>query len=153
MPKYIRIDERLIHGQILQKWLEFTGCETIYVSDDETAGDPILQSVLLMTVPAAKVEFLDEQTGAERLKKTEKEPLILLKSLETLWRLYRQGVWMDRVNVCRLPYGAGKKAIYQNLYISGEEEHILKRMIQDGVDVYVQTVPDNDEVHMRDLLN
>ena len=60
---------------------------------------------------------------------------------------------MDRVNVCRLPYGAGKMAIYQNLYISGEEEHILKRMIQDGVDVYVQTVPDNDEVHMRDLLN
>ena len=44
--KYFRIDERLIHGQILQKWLKYIGCSNILVIDDETAKDPIIQSVL-----------------------------------------------------------------------------------------------------------
>lgn len=154
MPKYIRIDERLIHGQILQKWLEYTGCRSIYVINDETAKDPIIQSVLLMTVPeSVHVEFLDEQAGAERIEDEEGSVLILLKSLESLWRLYSLGAAMERVNVCRLPYMTGKKRICQNLYISDKEEDILRSMLRDGVDIFVQAVPDNEEVHMEDLLD
>lgn len=154
MPKYIRIDERLIHGQILQKWLEYTGCSRIYVINDDVAKDPITQSVLMMTIPdPVHVEFLNEEAGGERIEQEGEEALVLLKSLETLWRLYSRGIAMERVNVCRLPYMAGKKKIYQNLFISDTEEDILKNMIRDGVDIYVQTVPDNDEVHMKDLLS
>lgn len=154
MPKYIRIDERLIHGQILQKWVEYIRCKTIYVINDEVARDPITQSVLMMTIPeSVHVEFLDEWTGAERIGDREESVLVLLKSLESLWRLYSRGVAMERVNVCRLPYMTGKKMIYQNLFISDIEEDILRNMLRDGIDVFVQTVPDNDEVHMRDLLD
>lgn len=153
MPKYIRIDERLIHGQILQKWLEYTGCSIIYVIDDEVAGDPITQSVLVMTVPEKVcVEFLDERAGAERIRETKGTVMVLLKSLGTLQRLFDRGVRAERVNVCRLPYAPGKKMICQNLFVSDAEEEILRQMIREEIDIYVQTVPDNDEVHMKDLL-
>ncbi len=153
MPKYIRIDERLIHGQILQKWLEYTCCNIIYVIDDEVAEDPITQSVLAMTVPAkVQVEFLDERSGAKRIRETKDTVMILLKSLETLQRLFELGVRTERVNVCRLPYAPGKKIICQNLFISDREEEILRRIIREGIDVCIQTVPDNDEIHMKDLL-
>lgn len=48
---------------------------------------------------------------------------------------------------------SGKKKIFQNIFISSEEEEILYKMLSKKIDVYVQMVPDNDVIQMADLLH
>lgn len=149
----IRIDERLIHGQILQKWLQYTGCKTVIVINDNVADDIVIQSVLSMTLPKdICVEFLNVATGIEKMREVERDDFILLRDLDTLWKLYEQKIPIHNVNVARLPYMAGKRKLYQNVFVSEEEEEILKKLIQHNVNIYVQMVPDNDVVKVENLL-
>ena len=63
---FFRVDERLVHGQILFKWLEHASCSKLYIIDDQVATDPILQGVLTMTVPeSVEVFFYSADEGAE----------------------------------------------------------------------------------------
>lgn len=50
----LRLDERLIHGQVVTAWARALDINTILVANDEAANDPIKKSVLLMTVPTGK---------------------------------------------------------------------------------------------------
>ena len=62
---FFRVDERLVHGQILFKWLEHASCSKLYIIDDQVATDPILQGVLTMTVPeSVEVFFYSADEGA-----------------------------------------------------------------------------------------
>ena len=56
MIKLVRLDERLIHGQVAIKWSRHTGVDRIVVANDEAAGNKIIQQSLMMAAPAtAKV--------------------------------------------------------------------------------------------------
>ena len=151
---YIRVDERLIHGQILQKWLSKTGCKKIFIIDEEVSKDVIMQSVLSLTLPEkVQAEFFDVQTGAIQIQHVKEDLFLLLKDLETAWKLLEHGVYMKSINICRLPYMSGKKKIFQNIFISSEEEEILYKMLSKKIDVYVQMVPYNDVIQIADLLH
>lgn len=151
--KYFRIDERLIHGQILQKWLKYIGCSNILVIDDETAKDLIIQSVLEMTLPGnMNVLFLNVLDGVAQLSKMQEDCFVLMKDLETLQQVFEQGMDIVQVNICRLPYFPGKKKIYKNIFVSDAEETILKEFMKQKIDVYIQMVPDNEKIYAADLL-
>lgn len=48
----VRIDDRLIHGQVMTSWLNYTGANKIMIIDDGVAADPFMKSVLKTCVPA-----------------------------------------------------------------------------------------------------
>ena len=56
MIKLIRLDERMIHGQVAIKWSRHTGVDRIIVANDAAASNPIVQKSLMMAAPpTAKV--------------------------------------------------------------------------------------------------
>ena len=44
------------------------------------------------------------------------------------------------------------KRLYENIYVSGHEEEIIKSLTEDGTVLYIQMVPDNEAVYIRDLI-
>ena len=60
--------------------------------------------------------------------------LVLLRTLDTLWRIYEKGTEIKTVNICSLPFAPGKKELYENIYVSGHEEEIIKSLTEDGTD-------------------
>ena len=132
---FFRVDERLVHGQILFKWLEHASCSKLYIIDDQVATDPILQGVLTMTVPeSVEVFFYSTDEGAEAVMIADANVLVLLRTLDTLWRIYEKGTEIKSVNM------------------SGHEEEIIKSLTEDGTVLYIQMVPDNEAVYIRDLI-
>ena len=51
--KIVRIDDRLIHGQIVQGWLKTVDVDKILIISDEVAGDEMQQILLSMAVPSS----------------------------------------------------------------------------------------------------
>ena len=48
----VRIDDRLIHGQVMTSWLNFLGANKIMVIDDGVAVDPLVKNILKSCIPA-----------------------------------------------------------------------------------------------------
>ena len=49
-------------------------------------------------------------------------------------------------------WGNSLKKLYENIYVSGHEEEIIKSLTEDGTVLYIQMVPDNEVVYIRDLI-
>ena len=56
---FVRVDNRLVHGQIIESWLPFTHARTILVVNDELAADYLRQEIMSLAIPAGvRIEFL-----------------------------------------------------------------------------------------------
>ena len=66
---WFRVDNRLIHGQVMTSWLNFLGANKIMVIDDGVAVDPLVKNILKSCIPAnIKLAVFTEDKAVERLK-------------------------------------------------------------------------------------
>ena len=49
---WYRIDNRLIHGQIIEAWLPYTRATRLVVPNDEFSAEPLRQQTILLAVPS-----------------------------------------------------------------------------------------------------
>jgi mannose/fructose/N-acetylgalactosamine-specific phosphotransferase system component IIB len=99
-----RIDDRLIHGQVVTAWLPTLGrCDEILVCDDRAAGNPFVQQVLRMAAPpgqAVRVLSMDETIVDFRQKANDaRRVLLLARGPETVLCLLEGGVSIYYLNV------------------------------------------------------
>ncbi|GMG95343.1 PTS system mannose/fructose/N-acetylgalactosamine-transporter subunit IIB [Tepidimicrobium xylanilyticum] len=150
----VRVDERLVHGQITIKWVAAKKVNKIVIVDDETASDLLMKKVLRMTLPKSielNIYGLDE--GANFLVTTDSEDsaIVLVKNLWVAKELYERGVDIKEVNIGRLPSGIGKKKIHTNVFLSEEDIDIIGSFKNQGVSVFIQLVPDSTPINVHEL--
>lgn len=151
---YIRIDERLIHGQVLIKWLNEKESREIVVIDDMLRENPILKRVMEKSLPEnCRMETFGNEEGAEYLKDLlpEREPFILARDIGDVMRLEKAGIRFQEINVARMPYLAGKEKICDKVYMNSYEKELIRHFLSEGSSVYIQMVPDSEKVLMKDL--
>ena len=151
----VRIDDRLIHGQIVTQWSRLYSPTEIMVVDDETCRDSFMTEVLLMAVPKEfkavvadvdrAAEYLLQEAGEERI-------LMLVKVPETVEALVDRGVEIRALNVGGMCKRAGRSTLYRNISSSPAENETLLRLQKRGVRVYVQVVPEDKEMEIDKVL-
>ena len=151
----VRIDDRLIHGQIMTQWSRLYSPTEIMVVDDETCRDSFMTEVLLMAVPKEfkavvadvdrAAEYLLQEAGEERI-------LMLVKVPETVEALVDRGVEIRALNVGGMCKRAGRSTLYRNISSSPAVNETLLRLQKRGVRVYVQVVPEDKEMEIDKVL-
>ncbi|HBF9976834.1 TPA: PTS sugar transporter subunit IIB [Clostridioides difficile] len=144
-----RIDDRLIHGQVITAWCKITSAKRIVIVDDLVVKDPFIVQVLQMAAPSTvKVEVHDVESGAEVLKSyngDEKYP-------KTVLGLVNSGVDLKELNVGGMGAGLGRKSFYKNISVSDEEKEIFRELISKDVKCFIQIVPDAKKIDVGTLL-
>jgi PTS system mannose-specific IIB component len=79
---YVRVDDRLIHGQTIVAWCPTLGIKEIIGIDDESAKNPTLRSIMTMSVPPAyKTHIVTTEEARALLEKpTEGNRLVIVKA-------------------------------------------------------------------------
>jgi len=151
-----RIDDRLIHGQVMTSWVQFTRANRIVIVDDGVAKDKFIASVISMSVPSGiKLNICDIESGAELLKgePNEKDKVIVLcKYPETVYALLEKGVVIKELNVGGMGASAGRKKLYKNISASKEEIEIYKKIMSKDVKVSIRIIPDDSITQMAKLV-
>ena len=153
--KFIRVDERLIHGQVLNKWLEVINCNRIWIIDDDVYEEPITRKVLKMSLPEeVSLNFYNVEKGIEALKSDvfNEEVIILFKNLIALYKVIEANIRINEVNIARLPYRKGKSEILKNIYISKDEKVLIQELINKKVKLIVQMVPDSIPINLSEIV-
>lgn len=150
-----RIDDRLIHGQVMTAWLQYTGGNHIMIVDDQTAGDEFTKSIISMAVPyGIGLDIFSVEEGAERLKTIDssKRIIILAKTPHVFLSLIEKGAAIDEVVIGGMGASKARSKFYKNISATEEEKEIFRGIIQSGTKLRIQIIPDEKSVTVKELL-
>ena len=151
----VRIDDRLIHGQVVAVWLRALGAKRIAIVDDATARDEFLREVLTLAAPqGVPVEVLGAAEGAVRLIELAAAPepvMVLVRSPRTLLTLRQAGVPIEVVDLGGLGAGPGRRRLHRTISVSAAELADLRELERLGTRVEIQIVADDRPIPLRTL--
>lgn len=151
-----RIDDRLIHGQVMTSWLNFTGANRIIVVDDQVAKDSFMKMILSSAVPGnISVDIFSIEEASSKIKDDFKESdkiIILAKYPKTILSLIEHGLQIKKLNVGGMGASSGRKNFYKNISASEEEKEIFKKIIDAGCEIYIQIIAEGQEIDLSKLL-
>ena len=151
-----RIDDRLIHGQVVVGWGQSMGIGFIALVDDEVAASEWEQELYRMGVPPEMdVYFKTVEEAASTMSNwsaDERPGILLTGDIDTMHRLIELAPAVRSVNLGGIHYRAGRELRLRYVYLTSEEESALRTLQQRGVMVTAQDVPSARPVPLDDLL-
>lgn len=151
-----RIDDRLIHGQVVVGWGQPLDLNFIVLVDDQVAGSDWEQELYRMGVPPEmEVYFHDVATAVSRIPQYRSDPrhgLLLAGDIGTMGRL-ADGAHLDTVNVGGIHSRPGRVQRLRYVFLSPEEAKELQALAARGVTVTAQDLPGARPVPLDELLN
>lgn len=153
----VRIDDRLIHGQIVEGWLKNIRVNHIVVVSDEVAGDKMQQVLLGMSVPnTVKVTSFSIAEAAEKIKSgsfNKDRAMLLFSSPQDVLRLINCGIKLSSVNVGGMHYAQGKKQVLRNLSVNESDVQSLREIGRQGIELEGRVLPLDERVDIIEVLD
>ena len=143
----IRVDNRLVHGQVLEAWLPALDAHGVLVADDEAAGNVLARSAMALAIPP-KVQFqvLKLTAAADLLRPGGKgvpgvRTLLLVRDVRDAVALGEGGVPIPRLNLGNVHFGNGRRQVASSVYLDQAEMDALSRLSSLGTEVEARAVP------------
>jgi len=152
-----RVDERLIHGQVVVGWGAVLHPDHIVVVDDDLAEATWEQELYLLGLPAeVHAEFESVAGARRRLEEWRRRPgrtVVLTRDIETMCRLAAGGSMRgEEVNIGGIHHAAGRSPVLPYVYLSDDERATLGRLAEEGVEVSARDLPGARRVDLAQLL-
>ena len=143
-PINVRIDERLIHGQVAAVWTKTLSIDRIVVIDDEVVRNPVQKQLLKTACPDnCKLSIISTARAAENFRADKyagERPMVIVRWPETLDALSKMGIAFDEVVVGNMPNKPGTDMLTKQIFVSGEQRETFKRLSA-STKFVVQLVP------------
>ena len=152
-----RIDDRLIHGQVMTKWSRGLGINSLFVVDNATANDPFMKDIYMMSTANSgmKIKVFTNDEVLEYWNKTNFEKnkaLILFKTIAAVKEVIDKGLPIKRLNLGGISKTKDSKYVISNVAVKREDLDVLKEIESKGIEVFFQIVPDTKFVSLKDAI-
>lgn len=152
-----RVDERLLHGQVIIGWGNQLRPRRYLVVDDHLAGSDWEQELYRLSLPDETVaEFVDVETGRRRLdswRGDDVRSVLLTRDVETMARLAEGGTLEgEKINLGGIHAAEGRQQVRSYLYLGDSEREQIRRLEAEGVEVTGKDLPDSTRVSLETLL-
>ena len=143
----VRVDNRLVHGQVLEAWLPALDAHGILVADDEAAGNVLARSAMTLAIPpGVTLQVIRLAAAAELLKPGGKGPpspstLVLLREVRDAVLLHAAGVAIPKLNLGNVHFAAGRRQVSSSIYLDEGELIALEKLAREGTVVELRSVP------------
>jgi mannose/fructose/N-acetylgalactosamine-specific phosphotransferase system component IIB len=148
MPvKLARIDDRLIHGQVVLGWVPHVRPDRIVVANDRVATSEWERRFYASCVPPdIRTSFFSTEEAARRLQSElflHEDLLVLFESGRDVLALVKAGVALNDVNVGGLHYRENSVELLPFVFLSEDERSFLRELVKRGVTLSAQDIPSN----------
>jgi len=151
-----RIDNRLVHGQVLETWLPYVHADCIVVANDDIAATPLKRLMMESSVPSkiqvrigtiSEIVALFSSSSLEQCK-----ILLLFGSTADALRAYRSGLTYEQLNLGNLHAGEGKTRFSCTLFLDPADLDDLEQLESAGVKITARCIPADSERPWRKLI-
>ncbi len=142
-----RIDNRLIHGQIVGDWAGCVGANLLVVVDDKVANNEVEKSVMKIAAQSLGLDtrfFTVEKTINTISKASSSQKILLIcRTPATLRKLIEGGVDIDIVNIGNMHFSEGKKSISEKVYVDEQDLEDLNYIKSKVKEIYIRDTPNS----------
>lgn len=153
---HIRVDDRLIHGQVATRWVSHFNANRIMVIDDAVAANEVEKMLLrsaapegcntsILTVEKASANIIAGNYAGQRV-------LILLKTPEIALQMVNSGIGLTQLNIGNMSNKEGRSQIKRSVSVSDAEIQAINALLAKGVSVTAQMTPEEPDVAITTFL-
>lgn len=150
----VRIDDRLIHGQVVTQWMKDTHANKVLIIDDKLPDDTFMKRVLKAAAPPGVKcivkSIADSIPYIQGDPKTDDEAiLVLVKYPSVIEALLDAGISIPKVILGGMGIRGDRKVFNRNVAANEEEVECMKRIVSKGSEMVYQLVPSEAPVDVR----
>ena len=157
----VRVDDRLIHGQITTAWIADAKASRIAICSDEVANDPLQKTIINVTKPPkinVDVFSVEEVIQKAQSGAWDREKIfILCKYPSDALPLVKAGLDIKEINVGNVGgmsqhKTSGRKQIFKSIAVTEEDVGNFREILEGGVELEIRVTPRDRRVDMAPLL-
>lgn len=154
--KLLRVDFRLIHGQVITKWYAQSRANGILIIDDTLAQDPFMADIYKMSAPeGCQVSIRSVDDAARAWSKNDlgdARLLVLFRDVEQLYRAWKLGFPIPDVQIGGLGSAPGRTVVFGPITLDDADASMLKHMANEGIYIYLHQVPEEGKMDFSKVL-
>ena len=149
-----RVDDRLVHGQVVEGWVPHVSAEVIVVVSDRICLDSgrcrllmliVPDNLDLKVVPPGELGIFLRDMAASKI-------LLLFEDLNDVLATFEEGVALDRVNIGNLHHVRGGVEVTPSVYLNRKDIEMIRYLAGKGVSVEALEVPDGKPFNLTRLI-
>lgn len=154
--RLVRIDDRLIHGQVATVWTKISKANRILVVSDEVAKDTLRKTLLKQAAPpgvATNVITIDKMIDIYQDPKFDVfKAMLLFTNPRDVKRVVEEGVIFKSVNIGGMSFSEGKKMVTNAVAVNAADVEDFKYLNDRGIELEIRKVAADSKIRMMDLL-
>ena len=155
MIKLLRIDDRLIHGQVAVYWVNAIGADTIVIANDKHATNAMLKMSLTVGKPAgSKMEVLTVAKAVDYLNNAanaKRKILLICGSCEDAETLCAGAAEIKEVDLGGIRFAEGRTSISNQVFLVEDDLRHLDAIAGQGRTVYIQEAPSKPKIPLSEI--
>lgn len=153
----VRIDDRLIHGQVCGYWIPHHNVDKIVIVDNKIVNDEMRKTALKFGCPGkVKLSILDALTASDKLKRKLDQGnnvMILCNGPAPLLEMVEDGYTISKITVGNMSGQPGYTHIKKTVYLSNDDIVCFKKLASHNVKLLVQLTPDDSPEDLAEIVN
>ncbi len=154
MFSLVRVDDRVIHGQVVTSWMRQYACEALIVVDDEIGNSDILKTIFKNAAIGKNVYIFTVEQAITKVKEaanSDKPYFLIAKSPIVYQQLHQAGINIGpKVFLGNVSGAEGKTLIALSVCLSDEENKSCEYLVNNGVEVIIQSIPNGPAFIWKD---
>lgn len=157
MIKLLRIDDRLVHGQVAFTWVPSLAVDTLLVANDKIARDDFQKMTMGLAKPAGTKLLIKPVSEATFFLNDDKnrsaKVLVLVNSVADAFALCNGVQDIRAINFGGLRAREGARMISKAVAVTHDDEGLIRELIRRGLELEVRQVPSDARQNVADLIS
>lgn len=150
MLKLLRVDHRMLHGQVAFSWTNNIDADCILIANDGVAGDELRKTTMKLAKPQGVklvIKNVADSITALNSGVTDKYKLfIVVESVEDAYKLTKNVSFIKSINLGGVKSKEGTRNISKAVNLLPEEEEMLKELDKAGIEIEIRQLPTDTKV-------
>lgn len=142
----LRVDHRLLHGQVAYAWTSYLNVDCILLANDELVSDELRKAAVKMAKPVGVklvIKTVKDSIKAINSGVTDKYRLMIIaESVSDAVRLMENCPTIKKLNLGNIKAREGARQIEKLFNLLPKEEEELKKLSKQGAEIFIQSVPE-----------
>jgi PTS system mannose-specific IIB component len=153
----VRVDNRLVHGQILEAWVPFIKAKCIMVVDDNSASDFFCETVIRMAVPSdieVNIWSVEDFASTYPFQQGKgKKTIVLFSNITDALKAHQEGFHFNKLNIGNIHHEEYKICCAPSVFLCESDIKDVIRLLEErGVSIELKRVPREKSVDIREAL-
>lgn len=151
---FARVDDRLIHGQIVQAWLPQLNVDEVVIPRTKKNRHSLNHGLLRLSLPYEyELSIMETAEIVKYAAHSKRRIFLLMDSLQDFADLLTDGLQLRSVNIGGMHFKEGAQKLAENVFLDETDKHFVQLIRDLGIEIETRAVPNATSLSINEVLH